>query len=312
MSTEILRVMQLIVIFMCVVTFVTHGVVRHYSPQNFMELKLRVRTWWTMIFIFMLAVLLGQIVSIVFFAILSFLALREYISLVRLRQVDRPVLMWMYLMIPVQSWLIYSNQYEMFAVFVPVAAFVVISTRMVLAGEMHGFITSVSTLNWGLMLTVYMLGHIGFLLVITAGSNISSSNSGLVVFLVLLTELNDAAQYVFGKIFGRRRDMIKASPNKTMEGLLGGMVITVTMAVFLRPWLTEFTFLEAFVAGLLIGCGGFLGDITISAVKRDLGIKDSGTLLPGHGGILDRVDSLLFTAPLFFHYIYHMNLYQVN
>ena len=309
MTEEIRIVLQLIIVIMCLATVFIHGVVKYWSPSNFEELRLRVRTWWIMISIFMLAVLLGPVVSIVFFAILSFLALREYLSLVPVRYVDRPILMWLYLTIPIQYLLIASNNYEMFVIFVPVVAFVFVSTRMVLVGEMVGFIGAISTLNWGLMLTVYMLGHIGFLLVITAEGSLSASNSGLVLFLVLLTELNDVAQYVFGKLFGRTKAIIKASPKKTMEGLVGGLLTTVLAASLISPWLTPLSFWESLGAGILIGFGGFLGDITFSAVKRDLGIKDSGKLLPGHGGILDRVDSLFFTAPLFFHYIYQLKLY---
>ena len=97
------------------------------------------------------------------------------------------------------------------------------------------------------------------------------------------------------------------SPNKTFEGLVGGVATTVVLAVVLAPWLTPFTRYESVAAGLLIGVFGFIGDVTISAIKRDIGVKDSGTLLPGHGGILDRLDSLTCTAPLFFHFVRYLH-----
>jgi phosphatidate cytidylyltransferase len=208
-----------------------------------------------------------------------------------------------------QYLLIANGNYEIFVIFVPLIVFLFLASSMVLAGETPGFISAISTLNWGLMLTVYLLGYVGFVLVITSDGGLITSNAVLVLFLVFLTELNDVAQYTFGKLFGTTTAIIKVSPNKTAEGFAGGLSITILSAVLIGPWLTSLTTWESLIAGILIGVAGFLGDITISAVKRDLGIKDTGRLLPGHGGVLDRVDSLLFTAPVFFHYIYQFKLY---
>ena len=122
------------------------------------------------------------------------------------------------------------------------------------------------------------------------------------LFLLLLTELNDVAQYCWGKLLGKHKISPTVSPNKTMEGFIGGVLTTVPLAMLLAPWLTPFSSLDAVLAGALIAVAGFFGDLSLSALKRDLGIKDSGNLLPGHGGILDRVDSLTYTAPLFFHF----------
>jgi phosphatidate cytidylyltransferase len=139
--------------------------------------------------------------------------------------------------------------------------------------------------------------------VLPAQSGGPGDGASLVVYLVLLTELNDVAQYVWGKSFGKRKIVPQVSPGKTFEGLLGGIVTTTVMAVLLAPLLTPLDRWDAFAAGLIIGMGGFLGDITISSVKRDIGVKDSGTLIAGHGGVLDRVNSLMATGPLFFHFI---------
>ena len=127
------------------------------------------------------------------------------------------------------------------------------------------------------------------------------------LYLVVLTELNDVAQYLWGKATGRRKVAPTVSPGKTYGGLLGGLATTVLLAWAAAPWLTPFDTYQALAAGLIIGLFGFVGDITLSAVKRDIGIKDSGSLIPGHGGILDRVDSLTYTAPLFFHYLYYLH-----
>jgi len=127
----------------------------------------------------------------------------------------------------------------------------------------------------------------------------------LVLYLVLLTELNDVLQYIWGKSIGKRKIIPKVSPNKTVEGFLGAFVsISILAVVF--SFLTPFTWWEALISGMIMSMAGFIGDVVISMIKRDIGVKDSGNMLPGHGGILDRVDSLIYTAPLFFHYVYYL------
>ena len=306
---NIMVFLEIIIVTLSIVTTVIYGLVKYKPTAELKEIWLRIRTWWMMIIIFMIAILLGPVISLVFFALLSFLALREFLSLIPTRSVDRPTLLCVYLTIPMQYLLIANGNYEIFVIFVPLIVFLFLASSMVLAGETPGFISAISTLNWGLMLTVYLLGYVGFVLVITSDGGLITSNAVLVLFLVFLTELNDVAQYTFGKLFGTTTAIIKVSPNKTAEGFAGGLSITILSAVLIGPWLTSFTTWESLIAGILIGVAGFLGDITISAVKRDLGIKDTGRLLPGHGGVLDRVDSLLFTAPVFFHYIYQFKLY---
>ncbi|MGH6960172.1 MAG: phosphatidate cytidylyltransferase, partial [Dongiaceae bacterium] len=120
---------------------------------------------------------------------------------------------------------------------------------------------------------------------------------------LILTEANDVAQYVWGKTLGRHKVIPRVSPGKTWAGVIGGVATTTLLSLLLAPRLTPLDHLHALAAGLLIGVAGFVGDISISAIKRDLAIKDSGTLIPGHGGVLDRLDSLTYTAPLFFHFI---------
>lgn len=156
------------------------------------------------------------------------------------------------------------------------------------------------------MLTVFGLSHAAFLLALP--QNISPAGGlGLLLYLVILTELNDVAQYLWGKAIGKRKVLPNISPGKTWGGLIGGVLTTVLLSVAVAPWLTPLRGYETIGAGLLIGIFGFIGDMTISAVKRDLNVKDSGNLLPGHGGILDRVDSLIYTAPLFFYYLYFLH-----
>jgi phosphatidate cytidylyltransferase len=249
----------------------------------------------------------SRTISLLFFAFVSFLALKEYLSLIPTRRADRRVLFWTYLAIPIQYWWIAREWYEMFIIFVPIYVFLFIPLRMVLIGETAGFLRAAGTLHWGMMATVFSISHIAYLLVLPPPAGIHTEGAkvggaALVLFLVVLTQINDVAQFLFGKAFGRHRAVPTVSPGKTYEGLLGGLAVTLGLALLLAPWLTPFNPWQAAAAGLILGLGGFIGDVVISALKRDLGIKDSGSLLPGHGGILDRIDSLTYTAPLFFHF----------
>ena len=270
------------------------------------EIRQRVRSWWIMVAVFAVALVVSRNVSLVFFAFLSFLALKEFLSLIPTRRADRQVLFWAYVTIPFQYWWVAREWYGMFIIFIPVYIFLLLPMRMVLIGETPGFLRSVGTLHWGLMVTVFSLSHVAYLLVLPTAGNPMGGGPALVLYLVFLTQFNDVAQFVWGKLLGRHRVVPKVSPNKTWEGLLGGVVTTLVLAWLLAPLFTPLDPFHALAAGLMIGLGGFLGDVVISALKRDLGIKDTGALLPGHGGILDRIDSLTYTAPLFFHFVYYL------
>lgn len=271
------------------------------------ELVLRVRSWWVMAIVFAVAISVSRTVSLVFFGFVSFLALKEYLSLIPTRRVDRQVIFWAYLVIPLQYVLVGYEWYGMFIILVPVYAFLLLPMRMVLTGETTNFLRAMGTLHWGLMAMVFSISHVAYLLVLPAEVNPGAGGAGLVLFLVFLTQFNDVSQYVSGKLLGRHRVAPRVSPGKTVEGLLGGIVTTTALGWALGTWLTPLDGLQSAGAGLLIGLAGFVGDVVISALKRDLGIKDSGSLLPGHGGVLDRVDSLIYTAPLFFHYVYYLH-----
>ncbi len=278
-----------------------------HPNKDYSELKLRMRSWWVMIGIFAGAMLLSPLASVVFFAFVSFLALKEYLSLIPTRRADRRVLFWAYLAIPVHYYWVATAWYGMFIIFIPVYMFLLLPLRMVIIGETEGFLRAMGSLHWGLMTTVFSLSHMAFLLVLPADKNPAGAGAGLMLYLVFLTQFNDVAQYTWGKLFGKHKVIPKVSPKKTWEGLVGGNLTTLLLAILIAPYLTPFSLTEAAGAGVIIGVFGFIGDVTISALKRDLGVKDSGSLLPGHGGILDRIDSLTYTAPLFFHYVYFLH-----
>ncbi|HUU66320.1 MAG TPA: phosphatidate cytidylyltransferase [Methyloceanibacter sp.] len=271
-------------------------------PGHYSELVDRTASWWWMIGAFTLAIALSHTAAIVFLAFISYLALKEYLSLIPTRRIDRGLLLFAYLAIPVQYYWAATDWYNMFLVFVPVWLFLFFPARMALRGDTQGFLRAVGTLSWGLMLTVFCLSHMAMLLVSGEVYNPVAGGVGLLFFLVVLTQFNDVAQYTWGKLFGRHKVTPLVSPKKTWEGLAGGVLTTVVLGAALGPFLTPMTWQWSALAGGVLGVAGFLGDITISAVKRDLGVKDTGGLIPGHGGILDRVDSLTYAAPAFFHF----------
>ncbi|HKT34169.1 MAG TPA: phosphatidate cytidylyltransferase [Nitrospira sp.] len=280
---------------------------RAYPQKSYSELTQRIITWWIMAGIFSTAILMSRSASITLFACISFLALKEYFSLIPTRRADRRVLFWAYAAIPFQYYWVHLEWYGMFIIFIPVYVFLLLPMRMVMIGETKEFLRAAGTLHWGLMMMVFSLSHAAFFLVLDEGKNAVAGGAGLVLYLIFLTQMNDVAQYVWGKLTGRHKVIPKVSPNKTWEGFWGGLTTTTVLAALLAPQLTPLSLSESVCAGLLIGCGGFIGDVTISALKRDIGVKDSGSLLPGHGGILDRIDSLTFTAPLLFHFVYYLH-----
>lgn len=302
-APAVLWVFGALIVLLALASLVTMFLRRSRPEKDYGELRQRVNSWWIMIGIFALALVPSVDVAIWFFAFLSFLALKEYLSLIPTRRADRRVLFWCYLAIPLQFWWVHERWYHMFIVWVPVWMFLLTSVRMVMIGETKDFLRAIGTLQWGMITMVFSVSHLAYLLVIPESKGTFGAGPGLVLFIVMLTQLNDVAQYVWGKSFGKHKVVPLVSPKKTVEGLIGGILTTTAISYLAAPWLTPLTPVDAIAVGLIVGLGGFLGDITISAVKRDLGVKDTGALIPGHGGILDRIDSLTFTAPLFFHFM---------
>lgn len=289
---------------LAVASLIVYVLKRKRPEKDYTELVLRTKSWWVMIGVFSIALLANRTVSLWFLGFMSFLALKEFFSMIPTRRADRRVLFWAYLAIPAQYYWAAMEWYGMFIIFIPVYMFLFIAFRMIISQATEGFLKSAGTIHWGLMTCVFSLSHMAFLLVLPNIKTDGAGGAGLLLFLVFLTQFNDVAQYVWGKSFGKHKVLPVVSPKKTWEGLLGGIFTTTVTAMLIAPYLTPFDTLHAALAGILIGSFGFVGDVSISAIKRDIGVKDTGTLIPGHGGIMDRIDSLTYTAPLFFHFTY--------
>jgi phosphatidate cytidylyltransferase len=293
-------VLEIILAFL---VFATLVIAVFYKDSK--ELKDRIYSWWIIIGFFIFGAMLNTTVAMFFFAFLSYLALKEYFTLIPTRRTDRRVVFYAYLSIIPQFYFAGSEWYGMFIIWIPVYMFLLLPFRQVLIGENEGFLENTSRVQWGLMMFVFGLSHLAYMMTLTPVNGNDVGGKELVLYLVLLTELNDILQYLWGKSIGKTKIVPKVSPNKTVEGFLGAFATVSALAVAFS-FLTPFTWIQALLAGMLISGAGFIGDVVISMVKRDIGVKDSGNMLPGHGGILDRVDSLIYTTPLFFHYVYYL------
>lgn len=266
------------------------------------NLKARVNAWWVMIAVLAVTFALGETTMLVVFGFVSFFALREFITLTPTRASDYlPLLLAFFVILPAQYLLIAYDQYGTFAVFIPVYGFLLLPAVATFAGDTHEFLERSAKLQWATMITVYCISYAPALMLLKI-PGYENSNALLLLYLLLIVQLSDVLQYVFGKLFGRTKLAPVVSPSKTVEGLVGGGLTTTLIGGSLY-WITPFTWLQATAISLVIVAAGVLGGLTLSAMKRGLGAKDWGVMIEGHGGMLDRMDSVSFAAPFFFHIV---------
>ena len=264
------------------------------------NLNARIRAWWVMVAVFALALATGGIGSIILFGLTSFLALREFITLTATRAGDHRSLFWVFFVVtPLQYILVAQHRYGLFSIFIPVYAFLLIPVRSAGAGDCERFLERAAKIQWGLMICVYCVSHAPALLILEI-PGYAGQNAKLLFYLVLVVQISDVLQYVWGKTLGRRKIAPNVSPNKTVEGFLGG-VASATLVGAALWWATPFTPWQSAGMSLAITLMGFFGGLVMSAIKRDRGVKDYGQMIEGHGGVLDRIDSICFAAPVFFH-----------
>lgn len=279
------------------------------------ELRQRTWAWWYMIGVLGAALLLGETVTLLLFAVLSLLALREFAALLPDRRHDRTALIWLGIITPLHYWFLWEHWYGMAAIFIPVYAFLFLPAVAALQGRTEHFLSRAASLQWALMVCVYAVSYVPALLQLpvalelgkraTEGSAPGSGGwqgAALMLFLVIVVQGSDVLQYVWGKTLGKHPVAPSVSPNKTWEGLIGGVLSATALGAALW-WATPFTPWQAALLALVSCVMGFAGGLVMSSIKRDRGVKDFGAVIPGHGGIMDRFDSLVFAAPVFFHLV---------
>ena len=270
------------------------------GARTIQNLNARIKAWWAMVIVFGLAMLTGGVGSVVLFGLTSFLALREFITLTPTRLGDHRTLFWVFFIItPIQYWLVATGWYGLFAVFIPVYAFLFVPLRSAISGDCERFLERTSKIQWGLMICVYCVSHAPAIFFLNI-PGYEGQNGKLLFYFVLIVQISDVLQYVWGKTLGRHKIAPRVSPSKTWEGFIGG-IVTATLIGACLWWATPFTPWQSAGMSLAITLMGFAGGLVMSAIKRDRGVKDYGTMIEGHGGVMDRIDSICFAAPVFFH-----------
>jgi phosphatidate cytidylyltransferase len=272
----------------------------------------RIRVWWLMMAILASGMLLGKIACCVLFFFVSFWALREFITMTPTRLADHRTLFWVFVLFtPLQYVLIGLGHeyYGLYSIMIPVYASLFIPARIAISGDPKRFLERSAKIQAGLLICVYAFSFAPAILTLPLKWN--GATEDLLLYFVVLVQLNDLFQYAWGKLLGRHVIAPAINASRTWEGLIGG-VVSSTLLGILFYWLTPFRPWEAGLITMITSLAGFAGGMTMSAIKRDRGVTDYGTLVQGHAGLLDRIDSLCFAAPVFFHLTLYHNVANGN
>jgi phosphatidate cytidylyltransferase len=278
----------------------------------------KLQVWWLMVAIFAIGFLLGRIGVVVLFGFVSFWALREYITMTPTRRGDHRTLFWVFFIFtPLQYVLVglgstppvwaggsSVDYYDYFSIMIPVYASLFIPARAAIAGDYKRFLERSAKIQSGLLVCVYSLSYAPALLDLslrqTDGTPWSGSTVTLLIFFVLIAQLATVFERMWGRLAGRNVIAENINASRTWEGFLGSMVTTGLVAATLS-WATPFLSWEAGILGGVIAVMALAGTLTMSAIKRDRGVQDTGTLVQGHAGVLDQIDNVCFAAPVFYH-----------
>ncbi|MEM7121663.1 MAG: phosphatidate cytidylyltransferase [Pseudomonadota bacterium] len=263
------------------------------------DVNRRINSWWVMVGLLGLGFLLGETGVTLLFALLSFAALREFLSLTDTRRRDHWVLLSaFFVVLPVQYFLVWQGWLVFAALFIPIAVFLALPIVSALQGDTTGYLGRIATTQWAVTLCIYCLSYVPMLMNLDL-QGYDQRHLLLVAFFLVVVQASDVFQFVWGKLVGRHKIAPALSPSKTVEGLAGGVLSAAALGAALW-WVTPFDPVEAAAMALVIAIMGFLGGLVMSAIKRDRGVKDWGNMIAGHGGVLDRLDSVVFSAPAFF------------
>lgn len=296
---EILLIFTIVYIFLILCSTSFYLLNKWKASKLLNELVIRTRSWWFIATGIAIVVMAPKIYGTILIAYVSFVALREMLSTGVFRESDRTALFAAYFAIPVQFYIAYTGNLYYFLMFIPVVMYMLLPFILVLRGQVHMIGRSMALIPTILLLTVFMLSHMVMYFSIDVGDS-PAGPGGLIIYLFMLTAFNDVFQFTWGKLLGKRKIVPKISPNKTWAGFVGGVLSTSALACGLM-FLTPLEWWQALLSGFIIGISGFMGDLLVSSIKRDLQVKDLDDLIPGHGGAMDRLDSIIVTGPLFFH-----------
>ena len=295
----------------------------------------RIRSWWLMSAILIAGLFIGNTGTVILFGMIAFWALREFITMTPTRRGDHRTLFWVLVVFTPLQFFFVGTQNNLFLIGIPIYASLFIPARIALANDEKRFLERSAKVQIGLLICVYALSFAPAMLYLNLGTakrapaatevtpaaataipegepleawsvvtddtgSTVSRNKGLLFFFVLITQLNDVLQYGWGKLLGKNIIAPRINTSRTWEGVIGGAATTALLGA-LFSWVTPFLFWQAAIMAFVVAMMGFAGGMVMSAIKRDRGLKDYGTLVQGHAGILDRIDSLCFAAPVFYH-----------
>jgi phosphatidate cytidylyltransferase len=253
-----------------------------------------IRTWLLMLPVAIGALWLGPIAWTALVTVVSILGFKEYARATGLyREVAFVIVV--YLTIIAANVASLVQRYDFFMA-IPMWGILLLVLVPIVRNRTDDMLQWFALAIVGLIFFGFFLAHLSYL-------GLSPLGLGYVLFVLLATQLNDALGFIYGKLLGHRR-WTPISPNKTIEG--AGLALATTIALAFVQWAIAFPHVPIWgvvAAGVIVGLGGQVGDLTMANVKRNVGIKDFGHLLPGHGGITDRVNSLMVTAPVFAHFM---------
>ncbi len=262
--------------------------------ETFMQ---RVNSWWAIVVLLALAALLGEIALLLLFAFASFAALREFLTFSYKRKADHLSLaLGFFAILPLQYLFVGLGWTGLFAVFIPVYAFLLLPIVSALRGDSSRFLVRVAETQWALMICIFCISHIPALLTFEMAGDRSVL---LILFFVMVVQFGDLIEYYAGRRIGRRRIAPGLSP-KTVQGMVCG-VLGAGIIGGLLAWITPFGVIGAAGMAALASVTGMFGSLVFAAIKRDKGVKDWSHLIPGQGGFLDQLDSVIFAAPVFYH-----------
>lgn len=284
---------------------------RNESKQRALKLRSSLFVWWLLTTLFLFSLFFGTAGLAVFLCVAGLISLREFHQLFSRRSFDSPILALTVAALGIGHYalLVFSNAH--WSIWgLPWIVLALLSLIEILLGRTQDYLRATAGYTWAFALMIIGLSHVILLATLPETSHIAWGSLGGCLFLVLLTESNDIAQALVGRKYGKRKVAPDISPGKSWEGLAGGLLVTVLLSITLAPWLTNLAdgksqttgLLLSACAGILISITGFLGDLNMSCLKREAGVRDSSNLLPGMGGMIDRIDSLTVTAPAFYYF----------
>lgn len=286
----------------------------HIDPAIIRSFNKRVTSWLTIYLMLVVTLSLNStVITIVLFGLVSFWALREFITMTPTRRGDHRTLFWvLFGFTPLQYVLVGLELYDFYTIVIPVYASLFIPARIAFTSDHKRFLERTAKIHFGLLICVYALSHAAALLTLEletldtdTGSKVpwSGAPAGLLFFFFVMVQVSDMLHFVWDRLFGRHVIAPTVNATKTWEGLIGAACCASLVGMLIQKVLgvTPFTWYGAGFMSLLISVMASSGSMTMSAIKRDRGVKEYGTLVVGHAGVLDRIDSVCFAAPIFFH-----------